>query len=51
MLPDINEAKILAAANQFVSLGLKTVGYEYVNIDVSCGIMILSFCNTNRGPM
>ncbi|KAG6920247.1 hypothetical protein DXG01_005016 [Tephrocybe rancida] len=26
-------AKILAAANQFVSLGLKDVGYEYVNID------------------
>ncbi|KAF8894105.1 glycoside hydrolase [Infundibulicybe gibba] len=30
---DINEAKILAAANQFVSLGLKTAGYVYVNID------------------
>ncbi|KAF5380422.1 hypothetical protein D9615_004645 [Tricholomella constricta] len=29
----INEAKILAAANQIVSLGLKDVGYEYVNID------------------
>lgn len=31
---DIDEAKILAAANQFVSLGLKDAGYEYVNIDV-----------------
>ncbi len=31
---DINETKILAAANQFVSLGLKAVGYEYINIDV-----------------
>jgi alpha-galactosidase len=30
---DISEAKILAAANQFVSLGLKDAGYEYVNID------------------
>lgn len=32
---DINEAKILAAANQIVSLGLKDLGYTYVNIDVS----------------
>ncbi|KAF9003997.1 glycoside hydrolase superfamily [Cyathus striatus] len=30
---NINETKILAAANQFVSLGLKDVGYQYVNID------------------
>ncbi|KAF9482231.1 glycoside hydrolase [Pholiota conissans] len=30
---NINEAKILAAANQFVSLGLKAAGYQYVNID------------------
>ncbi|KAF5322055.1 hypothetical protein D9619_001326 [Psilocybe cf. subviscida] len=30
---NIDEAKILAAANQFVSLGLKDAGYEYVNID------------------
>lgn len=35
IVPDINEAKLLAAANQFISLGLKTAGYEYVNIDVS----------------
>lgn len=31
---DINETKILAAANQFMSLGLKAVGYQYINIDV-----------------
>ena len=31
---DINEAKILSVAGQFVSLGLKDAGYEYVNIDV-----------------
>ncbi|KAJ8689546.1 hypothetical protein PTI98_012443 [Pleurotus ostreatus] len=30
---DINEAKIIAAATQLLSLGLKDVGYEYVNID------------------
>ncbi|KAJ6586878.1 glycoside hydrolase [Mycena vulgaris] len=29
----INEAKVLAAANQFVSLGLKAAGYQYINID------------------
>jgi hypothetical protein len=34
-LQDISESQILAAATQFVSLGLKDVGYEYVNIDVS----------------
>lgn len=33
-LADINEAKILGAANDLVSLGLKTAGYQYVNIDV-----------------
>ncbi len=32
---DINEDKILAAANDFVSLGLAKAGYQYVNIDVS----------------
>lgn len=31
---DINEAKIISAANYFISLGLKTAGYEYINIDV-----------------
>lgn len=30
----ISAAKVLAAANDFVSLGLKDAGYEYVNIDV-----------------
>ncbi|KAJ7188319.1 glycoside hydrolase superfamily [Mycena filopes] len=30
---NINEAKIIAAANQFVSLGLKAAGYQYINID------------------
>ncbi|KUJ16512.1 alpha-galactosidase 1 [Mollisia scopiformis] len=30
---DINETKLLTAANQIVSLGLKDSGYEYVNID------------------
>ncbi|PPQ76390.1 hypothetical protein CVT26_015379 [Gymnopilus dilepis] len=30
---DIDESKFLDAANQFVSLGLKDAGYEYVNID------------------
>ncbi|KIK67154.1 glycoside hydrolase family 27 protein [Collybiopsis luxurians FD-317 M1] len=29
----ISEAKVLAAANSFISLGLKDAGYEYVNID------------------
>jgi alpha-galactosidase len=30
---DVSGAKVLAAANSFVSLGLKAAGYEYVNID------------------
>jgi len=30
---NVDEAKILTAANNIVSLGLKDVGYEYVNID------------------
>ncbi|KAF8851686.1 glycoside hydrolase [Acephala macrosclerotiorum] len=30
---DVDEGKIMTAANQIVSLGLKEVGYEYVNID------------------
>lgn len=32
-LLDISEAKILAAANQFVTLGLKNAGYQYINVD------------------
>jgi hypothetical protein len=31
---NIDESKMLAAANQMVSLGLKAAGYQYVNIDV-----------------
>ena len=31
---DISASKVIAAANQFVSLGLKNAGYQYVNIDV-----------------
>ncbi|KAG4417400.1 alpha-glucosidase maltase [Cadophora malorum] len=30
---DVDESKIMAAANQVVKLGLKDVGYEYINID------------------
>jgi alpha-galactosidase len=30
---DVNENRVIAAANSFVSLGLKAAGYEYVNID------------------
>lgn len=33
-ITDISEAKILAAANDMVSLGLQDAGYEYVNLDV-----------------
>ncbi|KAJ3784409.1 glycoside hydrolase [Lentinula aff. detonsa] len=29
----INETKVVAAANDFISLGLKDAGYEYINID------------------
>jgi hypothetical protein len=31
---NIDESKMMAAANQMVSLGLKAAGYQYVNIDV-----------------
>ncbi|EMD37848.1 glycoside hydrolase family 27 protein [Gelatoporia subvermispora B] len=30
---EISEEKVIAAANQFISLGLKDAGYEFVNID------------------
>ncbi|KAK0112547.1 alpha-glucosidase maltase [Cadophora gregata f. sp. sojae] len=30
---DVDETKIMSAANQVVKLGLKDVGYEYINID------------------
>lgn len=32
-LGDINETKVLIAANQVVSLGLKAAGYQYINVD------------------
>jgi len=35
----ISEAKVLAAANQFVSLGLKAAGYQYINIDDCWSVM------------
>ncbi|KAK7676862.1 hypothetical protein QCA50_020198 [Cerrena zonata] len=35
----IDESKVLAAANQFVSLGLKDAGYKYVNIDDCWSVM------------
>ncbi|EIN11673.1 glycoside hydrolase [Punctularia strigosozonata HHB-11173 SS5] len=36
---NINETKVTAAANQFISLGLKDAGYEYVNIDDCWALM------------
>lgn len=42
---DINEAKIIAAATQLLSLGLKDVGYEYVNIDV-CAFKLTFACGS-----
>ncbi|KNZ72043.1 putative alpha-galactosidase B [Termitomyces sp. J132] len=44
---NINETKILAAANQIVSLGLKDVGYEYVNID-DCWASMMRDSTTGR---
>ncbi|KDR75050.1 hypothetical protein GALMADRAFT_140601 [Galerina marginata CBS 339.88] len=44
---NINEAKVLAAANQFVSLGLKAAGYQYVNID-DCWAQMARDPNTKR---
>lgn len=35
----ISESVVLAAANQFVSLGLKDAGYQYINIDV-CRLLL-----------
>ncbi|KAJ7703242.1 glycoside hydrolase superfamily [Mycena rosella] len=35
----INETKVVAAANQFISLGLKTAGYQYINIDDCWSVM------------
>ncbi|RPD75315.1 glycoside hydrolase [Lentinus tigrinus ALCF2SS1-7] len=36
---NINEDKILAAANQFISLGLAKAGYQYINIDDCWSVM------------
>ncbi|KAF8160647.1 glycoside hydrolase superfamily [Crassisporium funariophilum] len=44
---NINEAKILAAANQFISLGLKDAGYQYVNID-DCWAQMARDASTRR---
>ncbi|OCH95116.1 glycoside hydrolase [Obba rivulosa] len=30
---EVSEAKVVAAANQFISLGLMDAGYEYINVD------------------
>ncbi|KAF5389464.1 hypothetical protein D9757_004251 [Collybiopsis confluens] len=35
----INEAKVIAAANSFISLGLKDAGYQYINIDDCWSLM------------
>jgi hypothetical protein len=37
---NINDAKIRAAADALVSLGLKDAGYTYVNIDVRYGVAL-----------
>jgi alpha-galactosidase len=35
---NINETKVMAAANQMITLGFKDVGYEYVNSKLSNSI-------------
>jgi alpha-galactosidase len=35
---NINETKVIAAANQMITLGFKDVGYEYVNSKLSNSI-------------
>ncbi|KAF7361933.1 hypothetical protein MVEN_00538300 [Mycena venus] len=46
----ISEAKILAAANQFVSLGLKAAGYQYINIDDCWSVMARNSTNNQIIP-
>ncbi|KAJ7497251.1 glycoside hydrolase [Mycena latifolia] len=46
IIPGISEAKVLAAANQFISLGLKTAGYQYINID-DCWALMARNSTTN----
>ncbi|OJJ32785.1 hypothetical protein ASPWEDRAFT_42819 [Aspergillus wentii DTO 134E9] len=45
---DINATKILTAANELVNLGLKDLGYEYVNIDDCWSIKNGRNTTTNR---
>jgi len=44
---NISEARVLAAANQIVSLGLKDAGYNYVNID-DCWAEMIRDASTKR---
>ncbi|PVF97110.1 glycoside hydrolase [Serendipita vermifera] len=44
---NINEDKILAAANQVISLGLKDAGYKYINVD-DCWSNITGRDSSNR---
>ncbi|KAJ7660341.1 glycoside hydrolase, partial [Mycena polygramma] len=46
----INATKILAAANQFVSLGLKAAGYQYINIDDCWSLMARNSTNNQIIP-
>ncbi|KAJ7346567.1 glycoside hydrolase [Mycena albidolilacea] len=46
----INEAKVLAAANQFISLGLKAAGYQYINIDDCWSLMARNSTNKQIVP-
>lgn len=43
---DITEDKFLSAANEFVNLGLKDAGYEYINSE---GPRTYLACKTNPG--
>ncbi|KAI0785672.1 glycoside hydrolase superfamily [Abortiporus biennis] len=44
---NINETKIVATANQMISLGLKAAGYQYVNID-DCWPLMTRDVSTQR---
>ncbi|CDM29779.1 hypothetical protein DTO013E5_6138 [Penicillium roqueforti] len=45
---DINSTKVLTAANEVVNLGLKDLGYEYINIDDCWSIQNTRDNSTNR---
>ncbi|KAE9370242.1 glycoside hydrolase family 27 protein [Stipitochalara longipes BDJ] len=45
---DVNEDKIMIAANEMVNLGLKDAGYEYVNIDDCWSVKAGRDASTNR---